>query len=99
VVRIVLIALVVIGLVTVVRLLKTFWSERARSASGGVNAPPEGPRMSRREALDVLGLGEGASRDEILASYRELIRKLHPDTGGSAYLAAKLNQARDVLLR
>lgn len=54
--------------------------------------------MNRAEALEVLGLGEGASPEEILKAYRNLMRKVHPDTGGSTYLAAKLNQARQVLL-
>jgi hypothetical protein len=55
-------------------------------------------RMSRDEALSVLGLSEGVSRDEILAAYRELITRMHPDRGGSGYLAAKINQAKDVLI-
>jgi hypothetical protein len=55
--------------------------------------------MSRAEALQVLGVEEGASREAILVAYRNLIRKVHPDSpGGSNYLAAKLNQAKDVLL-
>jgi DnaJ-class molecular chaperone len=55
--------------------------------------------MSRGEALEVLGLPEGASRDEILGSYKALMRKVHPDApGGSTYLATKLNQAKDALL-
>jgi DnaJ homolog subfamily C member 19 len=55
--------------------------------------------MSRQEALDVLGVREGATRDEVISAYRHLIRKVHPDApGGSTYLATKLNQAKDVLL-
>jgi hypothetical protein len=55
--------------------------------------------MSRDEAFRVLGVEEGASREAILVAYRNLIRKVHPDSpGGSNYLAAKLNQAKDVLL-
>jgi hypothetical protein len=56
-------------------------------------------RMSREEALSVLGLADGVSREEILAAYRELITRMHPDRGGSSYLAAKINQAKDVLIR
>jgi DnaJ homolog subfamily C member 19 len=73
--------------------------------SGGADgAPPprnKQPRelMSRDEALKVLGVEEGASREVILVAYRNLIRKVHPDSpGGSNYLASKLNQAKDVLL-
>lgn len=54
--------------------------------------------MSRTEALSVLGLSEGATKDEIIAAHRHLIRQAHPDKGGSSYLAAKINQAKDVLL-
>lgn len=55
-------------------------------------------RMSRSEAYAILGLPIGANQDEIQAAYRRLIQRLHPDQGGSAYLAACLNRARDVLL-
>lgn len=55
--------------------------------------------MSRAEAYAVLGLSPGASQIEIQAAYRRLMQRLHPDHGGSAYLAARLNQARQVLLQ
>ena len=63
-------------------------------------APPRGPRgdMSREEALAVLGLAEGASADDIKAAHRRLIQRMHPDVGGSADLAARINRAKDVLL-
>ena len=63
--------------------------------------PPSGSRtgMSRDEALAVLGLAEGATSDEIRAAHRRLIQRMHPDVGGSADLAARINQAKDVLLR
>jgi hypothetical protein len=54
--------------------------------------------MSREEALRVLGLGPGASADDIREAHRRLIRQNHPDTGGSDYLASKINEAKDVLL-
>ena len=62
--------------------------------------PPGGPRsdMTRSEALAVLGLAEGASADEIRAAHRRLIQRMHPDVGGSADLAARINRAKDVLL-
>jgi curved DNA-binding protein CbpA len=54
--------------------------------------------MSRAEALQVLGLGDSAGPDEIRDAHRRLMLKLHPDLGGSDYLAGKINLARDVLL-
>jgi hypothetical protein len=54
--------------------------------------------MNRKEALAILGLAEGANREDILAAHRKLIQKLHPDRGGNDYLAAKINQAKDFLL-
>jgi hypothetical protein len=56
------------------------------------------PHMSRGEALEVLGLEPGADEDEIRAAHKRLLRLVHPDRGGSAYLARRVYQARDTLL-
>ena len=55
--------------------------------------------MSRREALEVLGLAEGASAAEIIGAHRALMKKFHPDHGGSTTLAARVNEAKDVLMQ
>jgi hypothetical protein len=72
---------------------------RARGASGQRDPLGTGAerRMSRAEALSVLGLEEGASEEAVQTAYRNLMKRVHPDKGGSDYLAAKLNQAKDVL--
>lgn len=54
--------------------------------------------MSRDEALQVLGLREGASDEQIRAVHRQLIKKLHPDQGGSSLLAQQVNEAKQILL-
>jgi hypothetical protein len=72
--------------------------EAAGSTSQGRESASARPkRMTRREALEVLGLPEGASKDDVLREYRRLMKRLHPDVGGSKYLATKLNEAREVL--
>lgn len=65
--------------------------------SGGPAAGDSGP-MTRAEALDILGLSEGASADDIIRAHRKMMKEHHPDQGGSNWFATKLNQAKDILL-
>ena len=61
--------------------------------------PPDSQSgLTRREALAILGLGDDASDEDIVAAHRKLMQKLHPDRGGNHYLAAKVNEAKDFLL-
>ena len=70
----------------------------AGGGAGSASPPRQGSAMSRDEACAVLGLKPGASTDEVHAAHRRLMRMAHPDTGGSDWLASRINQARDVLL-
>jgi hypothetical protein len=92
------------------RLLEPYFDRRfpgwRATADNGQNARGQhsqtAPRpgvMSEDEAYEVLGLHKGASRDDVVRSHRSLMKKLHPDHGGSTDLAARVNEAKDVLMR
>ncbi|MDB5481277.1 MAG: molecular chaperone DnaJ [Caulobacteraceae bacterium] len=76
--------------------LSAWLAQTARPARSSSEAAERG--MSLREAREILGVDENAGRSEIDAAYRRLMRRAHPDHGGSTGLAAQLNAARDRLL-
>jgi DnaJ family protein C protein 19 len=77
-------------------------ASRPAAASGTRQQAPPPPRrqgnMTREEAYEVLGLHPGASEADIRAAHHRLMRTAHPDSGGSDWLATRVNLARDVLL-
>jgi hypothetical protein len=76
------------------------WRENAQGdrAAGKVHAARSG-KMTVEEAYQILGLQPGASAEDVGRAHRALMKKLHPDQGGSTYLAARVNEAKEVLLR
>ncbi len=75
------------------------WRESAQEeAPGGTDGGTDGGPMTRAKALEILGLEEGAGVEDIKDAHHRLIGGLHPDHGGSTYLAAQINRAKDVLL-
>jgi hypothetical protein len=84
-------------------LLQAYLDQRMQKASEAEEERNDAQReaaadSTRAEALATLGLSEGATEEEIVAAHRSLIQKLHPDRGGNDFLAAKINQAKDILL-
>jgi len=76
------------------------WRQDAQgNGAGGQRRAAPGGKMTAEEAYQILGLQAGASRDDIARAHRALMKKLHPDQGGSTYLAARVNEAKDTLLR
>jgi hypothetical protein len=77
------------------------WRNHAQddAAAGSGRRAASSSKMTEEEAYQILGIQPGASAEEVARAHRSLIKKLHPDQGGSTYLAARVNEAKDVLLR
>ena len=75
------------------------WSENAQADTAPGRLASASGKMSEQEAYQILGLQPGATADDISRAHRTLMKKLHPDQGGSTYLAARINEAKEILLR
>ncbi len=75
------------------------WGEHAQGDAAAGRPAASSGKMSEQEAYQILGLQAGASADDISHAHRTLMKKFHPDQGGSTYLAARINEAKEILLR
>ncbi len=75
------------------------WSEHAQGDAAAGRAAASSGKMTEQEAYQLLGIEPGATPEDISRAHRSLMKKLHPDQGGSTYLAARVNEAKEVLLR
>lgn len=79
-------------------ILLHYRKQAGQQRPGGAGIETPGPN-SVEEAYALLGLNPGARREEIIAAHRRLMQKVHPDRGGSDFLAAQINRAKEILLK
>lgn len=96
--RLLIAALIIAALVMLMRRLRVSPLAARKAGGGSGRQRRRKSAMGRAEALQVLGLSGEADRRAVLAAHRRLLQKLHPDHGGSDYLAQRINEARDTLL-
>ena len=97
------ISALVIGLIPIVKKLFFILTylpiiQKFRSKYKSDSSPKNNNSMSKKEAADILGVQENASKDEIILAHKREIQKHHPDKGGTKYMAIKINTAKEKLL-
>ena len=87
----------IVGILYALNIFRNFFRSKG-NAKGKINSSSQKKPMNKRRACKILGVSENASEDEIKKAYNDLMRKNHPDKGGSEYIAQQLNEAKDTLL-
>ena len=72
------------------------WQSKADRAT---SSPPYNNEMSEPQALEILGLNNEATKEDVIQAHRRMMQRVHPDRGGSTYLATKINAAKDLLTK